>query len=193
MLSEATQQEAAGWLLDGFASSWTVASVQRRTHVVNFCEISWVALIWKRVDGLRYGIARDRYIYIYIYQKNRARCTIKLARSRSPNNVHIYQAHVHTKWRQCRKVVWYACNIGAHNNQYCLFSILHNTDILASTYALLSATTVCVVYCIMQLKEAESERDMAERHLRELRQEVNTITVYLQHYIFLLWSHSGTV
>ena len=55
------------------------------------------ALIWKRVDGLRYGIARDRYIYIYIYiyiyQKNRARCTIKLARSRSPI---IYHGQCHT-------------------------------------------------------------------------------------------------
>ena len=34
---------------------------------------------------------------------------------------------------------------------------------------------VCIVCVCVQLKEAESERDMAERHLKELRQEVITL------------------
>ena len=38
------------------------------------------------MDGLRYGIARERYIYIYI-EKNRARRTIKLACSCLPNTL----------------------------------------------------------------------------------------------------------
>ena len=34
---------------------------------------------------------------------------------------------------------------------------------------------VCLHCVCMQLKEAESERDMAERHHKELRQEVITL------------------
>ena len=55
------------------------------THVVYFCEILSVALIWKSRDDLRYGIAREDIII----QKNPARCTIMLARSGS-SIIYIY-------------------------------------------------------------------------------------------------------